>query len=437
MEVEGNSFDDLEKKLLDKKQVPKKIKIIIVILIILIILLIGASIFIYFYFHNKNEGNKVKEEDKKSEEEYLLEINGFKEEWYDIFGNRTINISYVENNVIPNSFHKNGANYIEELGDINNGKDWIKHDVNVYDLYIPFSSLSRKNKHNGIILFVHGGGFENNTKQETECFAIRFAKLGYITANIEYTNSLDKYQEKGYYRILDEITPCIKSIKKELISQNFDGDKLELSLYGISAGGQLIMLYSFSVKNKIIPLKYVMNSVGVFSIEPQNWYIPAIDNITLDNIELVENIENAKKNGSLIPGDNSILLHITNLMVGKQLSLEEENKLVINNKINTNDEKYKKIYKYAKYGSPINVIGNCTIPMLCLYGGNDNLVGVTHYSNLKKAYKENGAENNIELVYMKYAGHERFHHGTEHDIIAMKTMHFKMVEYAKKYFTND
>ena len=104
MEVEGNSFDDLEKKLLDKEQVPKKIKLIIVILIILIILLIGASIFIYFYFHNKNEGNKGKEEDKRSEEEYLLEINGFKEEWYDIFGNRTINISYAEKDVIPNSF---------------------------------------------------------------------------------------------------------------------------------------------------------------------------------------------------------------------------------------------------------------------------------------------------------------------------------------------
>jgi len=213
MEVEGNSFDDLEKKLIDKEQVPKKIKIIIGILIILIILLIGASIFIYFYFHNKNEGNKGKEEDKKSEEEYLLEINGFKEEWYDIFGNRTINISYAENNIISNSFKKNGANYIEELGEINDGKDYTKHDVNVYDLYIPFSSLSRKDKHNGVILFVHGGGFENNTKQETECFAIRFAKLGYITANIEYTNSLDKYKEKGFFRILDEITACIKSIK--------------------------------------------------------------------------------------------------------------------------------------------------------------------------------------------------------------------------------
>ena len=437
MYVEGNSFEDLEKKLIDKEQVPKKIKIIIVILIILIILLIGASIFIYFYFHNKNEGNKGKEEDKKSEEEYLLEINGFKEEWYDIFGNRTINISYAENNIISNSFKKNGANYIEELGEINDGKDYTKHDVNVYDLYIPFSSLSRKDKHNGVILFVHGGGFENNTKQETDCFAIRFAKLGYITANIEYTNSLDKYKEKGFFRILDEITACIKSIKNELVSQGFNGDLLELSLYGISAGGQLILLYTFSIKNKIIPLKYIMNSVGVASIEPQNWFIPAKDNITLDSIELVEDIENAKKNGSIIPGDNSILLHITNLMTGKKLSLEEENKLVSNNKINIEDEKYKQMYKYAKYGSPINVIGNCTIPMLCLYGGNDNLVGVTHYSNLKKAYKENGGENNIELIYMKYGGHERFHHGTEHDIIAMKMMHAKMVEYAKKYFTND
>ena len=38
---------------------------------------------------------------------------------------------------------------------------------------------------------------------------------------------------------------------------------------------------------------------------------------------------------------------------------------------------------------------------------------------------------------MKYAGHERFHHGIERDINAMKQMHVKMLEYAKTYFTND
>ena len=38
---------------------------------------------------------------------------------------------------------------------------------------------------------------------------------------------------------------------------------------------------------------------------------------------------------------------------------------------------------------------------------------------------------------MKYGGHERFHHDTENDILAMKEMHAKMVEYAQKYFTSD
>ena len=72
--------------------------------------------------------------------------------------------------------------------------------------------------------------------------------------------------------------------------------------------------------------------------------------------------------------------------------------------------------------------------MPCLYGGNDDLVGVAHYCYLREKYVENGGENNIGLVYMKYAGHERFYHGIEHDIIAMKEIHVKMVEYAKKIF---
>ena len=99
---------------------------------------------------------------------------------------------------------------------------------------------------------------------------------------------------------------------------------------------------------------------------------------------------------------------------------------------------YEKIYNFAKYASPIEIIGKKDlVPLLCLYGGNDDLIGVNHYSLLKKAYIDNDHKDEIELVYMKYGGHERFHHGTEHDIIAMKEMHAKMVEYAKKYFILD
>ena len=195
------------------------------------------SISIYIYFNNKlkDEINKRdrhktdededKKKKKKKEEEYLLEINGFVEKWYDIYGNRTINISYLENGIIPNTYKKDGVNYIKDIGEINGGRDYESYVVNVYDLYIPYSSLERKNRHNGIILFVHGGGFENNTKEETEGLATRFAKLGFITANMEYTNCLDKYKEKSVFRILHEITACIQSIKKELESQGFIGNK--------------------------------------------------------------------------------------------------------------------------------------------------------------------------------------------------------------------
>ena len=441
MEEIQKSMDDLEEQLLNENKLPKQIKITIILLSIFIVLLILIAIFIILYFNNrgKNQGNNEngKDNSDKSEEEYLLEINGFKEKWYDIYGNRTINISYLENDVIPNSYRKNKSNYIEELGDLNEGKDYTKHDVNVYDLYIPFSALSRKNKHNGIILFVHGGGLENNTKEETECFAVRFAKMGYITANMEYSNCLDKYKEKSFYRILDEISACIKSIKKELVSQNFDGSKLELALYGISSGGQLILSYGFSDKNRneIIPIKFLMNAVGIATLDEKYWYYIAVPNKTLDNIESIEDIEKAKNNGTILKSNPYFLLHLMNLMTGKKLSQDDLNKLIINDIIQKEDEKYKQMYKFAKYGFPVERIGKNTIPLLCLYCGNDGLF--VHYSYLRQKYINNGADNNISLVYMKYAGHERFHHGIERDIIAMKQMHVKMLEYAKTYFTND
>ena len=437
MEDPTNSLDDIENKLLNENKPSKKYIIIIIFLVIFIVLLIGGIVFMFFYFQYLIQKEKEDNKNEKSVEDYLLEINGFKEKWYDIYGNRTINISYLENDVIPNTYKKSGSNYIEELGEVNGGKDYSKHDVNVYDLYIPYSALKRKNKHNGVILFVHGGGFENNTKEETECFATRFAKQGFITANIEYSNCLDIYKEKNVYRILDEITACIKSIKKELISQNFEGDKLELALYGISAGGQLILTYALSNKDDVIPIKYIMNAVGIVSINSTYWYKPAIPNNTLDNIESVQDIEAAKQNKSLAPIDRQFVLGIINAMSGKMLTKEEVNNLMDNGEVNTSDEKYQHIYNFSKYGSPIEVIGKKFMPTLCLYGGNDDLVGVNHYSLLRQAYIDHGQEDKIELVYMKYGGHERFHHGTEHDIIAMKEMHAKMVEYGKKYFTWD
>ena len=47
-----------------------------------------------------------------------------------------------------NSFKKGSINFKEEIGNINNGNDYQKSELNYYDIYIPYSSLKRKNKFN-------------------------------------------------------------------------------------------------------------------------------------------------------------------------------------------------------------------------------------------------------------------------------------------------
>ena len=259
--------------------------------------------------------------------------------------------------------------------------------------------------------------------------------MGYITANIEYSNCLDKYKEKSFFRILDEITAFIKSIKNELGKKGFDESKLELALYGISAGGQIILLYLFTDKNKILPIKFIVSAVGVASIDSDDWYTVAVPNVTLDNIENLKDIENAINNGTLVQFGSEFPLKMTNLMTGKKLIQEELDKLIINGKVNKEDPKYQNMYKYAKYGSPIHLVGNCTIPILGLYCGNDGLF--VQFAHIRQAYIDNGLGDKIKTEYMKYAGHERFHHGMEHDIKVMKEMHLKILEFAQTYFTSD
>ena len=208
-------------------------------------------------------------------------------------------------------------------------------------------------------------------------------------------------------------------------------------MYGISAGAQLCMVYGFSNKNNEIPIKFLMNSVGPISLYEKNWYKPNVKNVTLDNIENYLDVEAAEKNNTFTKIDSSFVIKLMNSMSGRLYSEDELKDLVIDNVIQTDNEKYKKMNNFAKYGYPIEVIANTTIPMLCLYGGSDDLVGIAHYCYLKKAYIDNKAEDKIKLIYMKHAGHERFHHGFEEDIIAMKEMNYQMVDFGKKYFTWD
>ena len=48
-----------------------------------------------------------------------------------------------------------------------------KNERNIYDLYIPYSTEYTKNKHNGIILFIHGGSWTSGNKSYMDYLARR------------------------------------------------------------------------------------------------------------------------------------------------------------------------------------------------------------------------------------------------------------------------
>ena len=358
-------------------------------------------------------------------------------------GKRLSNISYAEDNGIINSFVKNGNNYYEELGEINNGKNYPINERNVYDLYIPLSAKENKDKYKRIILFIHGGAWVGGEKEEMEMLCKSYGSLGFITATMGYTLLMNNYEQANIFRMIDEITAAIKSIKKELINAGFDGDKLEMAIGGFSAGGHLSLLYAYGFgKNSPIPIKFVINMCGPVTLE--DYYYIQLKNMddTLDNIDS-KNIKKAREEEKVIPisklgTESSIkfLAMLLNLFLGRgpledfdQLYDEKNDSIIYS-------EKYYEIFKKINYSLPVFYIDENTIPTLNIYGGKDDIVGIGQYPYLENKFLEH-KNTNYTLVYSRYAPHYPFEIGSENGIKKLKEMSYQILEYEFKYFTKN
>jgi c-di-AMP phosphodiesterase-like protein len=89
----------------------RKIGIFIILFIITIIILLKIVIY------------KLKKKDKEKGIKA-----GFEEPWHQLYGDKITNISYPKNNIIINSFKENGENYNKIIGNVNNGKDYLKNE---------------------------------------------------------------------------------------------------------------------------------------------------------------------------------------------------------------------------------------------------------------------------------------------------------------------
>ena len=151
----------------------------------------------YIIINVKKNGENNQKEPEKTEDYIMYE-----------------NVTYIAEK-IENTFKKDGANYIAELGELNEGKDYDKTDRDNLTIYIPKSALEKKNEYNHIILYIHGGGWILNNKEENHYLWIMSVGQGYISATVGYTLLTEEYKSYGInvYRILDEITASIKTLK--------------------------------------------------------------------------------------------------------------------------------------------------------------------------------------------------------------------------------
>ena len=277
-------IDINEEELLGKPKQSKYLKVLLIIFLIIIILLIGVIIYLIFF----------SKKDEKSKDNSNPQLSTY--DTYHFFGTKYSNLPHDENGIINNTFKYGGENYNEEIGNINDGENYKSNELNIYDLYIPRYAENRKNETNGIMLWIHGGWWIGGNLAMTSALCELYGQLGYISANVNYTLLINEYKVFSIFRIIDEITACIKAIKKELVRRGFAEDKLLLGLGGVSAGGHIALLYSYLIKDiNIIPIKFVINNVGPIGLHEEYFYKIKSHNETLVNIDDIPVIEQAKK----------------------------------------------------------------------------------------------------------------------------------------------
>ena len=115
-------------------------------------------------------------------------------------------------------------------------------------------------------------------------------------------------------------------------------------------------------------------------------------------------------------------------------ALELASMLDINGNINYESKIYLKMFNLIKYGYITEIEDKHKLPTLCVYGGIDDILGVTTYAYLKQKAVEDGRP--LDYIYSRYEGHLLIFPTTidgQQHVVKMKKL---IKEYCKKYFAS-
>lgn len=159
--------------------------------------------------------------------------------------------------------------YTERAGTLNN-----------YDLWLPKTVANGNKKGSDVpfILFIHGGSWSGGVKEEGNALCAKYAKMGYVTASLNYRLVLDEnsvgYDLQNDYgafaEMLDDIKDTIAAVKAQITDLGYVCSGMAVS--GQSAGGHLAMLYAAKYgTDSVIPVKLVLDEYGPTDFSPDAW----------------------------------------------------------------------------------------------------------------------------------------------------------------------
>ena len=267
----------------------------------------------------------------------------------------------------------------EEDGQFIPNQVYDKEKNLVYDLYIPKDL--KKDAPVRLMLFIHGGAWKGGSRHDIAYDCRYYTKQqNCVTATIEYSLLSPQHPEVTIPTMLDEITACIGAIKEKLTAEGYQTSKIALS--GVSAGGHLALLYSYSrAEESPIPIAFVFEFVGP--------------------TDFCERTLGANDSAGLL-----------SFIVGKKIKPEYVNK--------------KKVKELAESLSPVSFVTDKSVPTIYAYGGKDWLVKLCHRDALTQALEKNG----VPHVCVDFPNSD---HGMSNDPGKIEEFRKAVMSYCDKY----
>jgi len=256
-------------------------------------------------------------------------------------------------------------------------------DAQKMDIYLPAKKGAAD-----VLLYIHGGGWQegNKTDQSERCRA--YAKQGYAAATMNYrmiTPGLPlEEQTVTCADMLDDIGAAIAALKDKLTELGYAPRKL--AIFGNSAGGHLTMLYGYSRHaGSAIPIAFLAPDVG-----PSDFSDPE----------------------QLVTFGGEAALWLYSAMAGQTVTESD---------VTGNSPLIQRI-------SPITYVDANVPPTLLRYGGMDTLVPMSQATRIKAALDGAGVRN--DLIIYPNSGHEL----NGDDDAAEAAFSAKFDEYCEAYF---